>query len=74
MFKPFYHTIIKGWVQYFVTLSDNAGFQLNFTNETVVIVESPEYFRNISRFVFNTVYVLFLSKRLYIYGQYSSYI
>ena len=49
-------------MQYFKNISTKAGFMLNFTDETVVIVETPGYLGNISTFVFNATYVLFLPK------------
>lgn len=38
--------------------SNYAGFMLNFTNETKVIVETPEYFSKISDIVFNSRWVM----------------
>ena len=51
--------IVQDWVQYFNTISENAGFMLNITNSTVVNVATPGYFQNISGLVFNPMYVLY---------------
>ena len=51
--------IVQDWVQYFNTISENAGFMLNITNSTVVNVATPGYFQNISDLVFNSRYVLY---------------
>ena len=51
--------IVQDWVQYFNTISENAGFMLNITSSTVVNVATPGYFRNISGLVFNSRYVLY---------------
>ena len=41
-------------MEYFNAISNDLGFALDFTDDTVVVVETPEYFKMINELVFNS--------------------
>ena len=42
---------IQNWVNYFNNYFEKAGYSGNFNGSTVVIVETPSYFRGINRYL-----------------------
>jgi len=44
---------MQDWVHYFDTIFNETGLTTRFTDDTIVIVQTPNYFSNISEFVFD---------------------
>jgi len=45
--------ILQDWVNYFNTLFGTAGVTSDFTSDTTVIVETPDYFRSINKYAYD---------------------